>query len=460
MADLTGQQLGNYRLVRPLGSGGFAEVYLARHVTLDRQVAIKVLHSRPLDAELQKQFVAEARAVAGLAHLHIVRLFDVGLKPQPHLVMEYAARGTLRDLHPRGTLVTLDLVVQYVKQIASALQYAHDCRFIHRDVKPENMLVRSNGEVALSDFGIVTALQMTQATHVSEDYRGTPAYSAPEQLLGKPTRASDQYALGVVMYEWLSGQLPFQAATSAEMALNHLQKQPRPLSELVSIHPAVELVVMRALAKDPRDRFATVQTFADVLERAYASSQQVATLPPQSPAHPQAQAPTVPVKGQPPTLPRQVNIKTVPVTSRQSQWQPAPPALIVSAATDSSKAKIRRQKLTRIMEIVVAFVLGAAGTAVILGINNFLLAVEGNQIVYSWSGPTHRYGSIGTALAIAGAVFVLVYIAARNEYESSWLSLFLAGLTTEGVIWLIMLIGTPPPTVLDWQVLRALPQIT
>src|SRR6266702_301231 len=154
MPDRAGQQLGNYRLLRQLGRGGFAEVYLGEHVYLKRRVALKVLHISLEDEDVE-HFLAEAQVLARLDHPNIVRVHEFAVEQgTPFLVMEYASRGTLRQRHPRGSYLSLQRTVAYVKQVAAALQYAHNHQVIHRDVKPENMLVGASLEVLLSDFGI------------------------------------------------------------------------------------------------------------------------------------------------------------------------------------------------------------------------------------------------------------------------------------------------------------------
>jgi len=267
MKDRIGQQLGNYRLVSLLGEGSFAEVYLGEHVYLDRQAAIKVLRGRLIN-DAMKDFLTEARTIASLQHPHIVRVLDFGVEDAtPFLVMDYARNGTLRHRHPEGIPLPLTIVLPYVKQIAAALQYAHDKMLIHRDIKPRNMLLGPNKEVWLSDFGTV---QMARST-ISEtiyDLAGTPCYMAPEQFQGKPRLASDQYALGVVVYEWLCGERPFNGSFT-ELYSQHMFVPPPPLHEkMPEISPAVEEVLLTALAKDPHQRFASVQAFADALERA------------------------------------------------------------------------------------------------------------------------------------------------------------------------------------------------
>jgi serine/threonine protein kinase len=267
MTDRSGQQLGNYRLTRLLGHGGFADVYLGEHVYLKTQAAIKVLHTQ-LTQDTMGDFLAEAQTIARLAHPHIVRVLDFGVENSiPFLVMEYAPNGTLRQRHPRGTPLPLALIVSYVKQIAGALQHAHDQKLVHRDVKPENMLLGLKNEVLLSDFGIATIAQTSRSLH-TQDISGTIAYMAPEQVQGKSRPASDQYSLGIITYEWLTGHCPFQGSF-AEIASQHMFATPPSLRMLYPlISPDVEQVLMMALAKNPEARFARVEAFANALEQA------------------------------------------------------------------------------------------------------------------------------------------------------------------------------------------------
>jgi serine/threonine protein kinase len=267
MAYLVGQRLGNYRVVRLLGQGGFAEVYLGEHVRLGMKAAIKVLHTH-LVGEAISAFEREAQTVADLTHSHIVRVLDFDLQDgRPFLILDYAPNGSLRQKHPRGTRVPLVQVVSYVQQVASALVHAHERKLIHRDIKPENMLIGKEGEILLSDFGIVTMAHSTSSMN-TQAALGTLAYMAPEQIQGKPRPASDQYALAVTVYQWLSGQMPFQGS-STEMIAQHLGVTPPSLREKVpKISPGVEWVVMKALSKDPKERFEGVQEFARALEQA------------------------------------------------------------------------------------------------------------------------------------------------------------------------------------------------
>src|SRR6266700_2661841 len=210
MVNLIRQQVGNYKIIRRLGEGGFAEVYLGEHIYLKSLAAIKILSVQFGDSE-KASFLAEARTLVNLKHPHIVQVLDFGIEGRtPFLVMEYAPLGTLRQLHPKDTRLSPATIVTYVKQIASALQYAHDQRLIHRDIKPENMLLRENNNILLADFGIALIAQSTYQSH--KGVVGTAAYMSPEQIRGKPYLASDQYSLGVVVYEWLSGSKPFQGS--------------------------------------------------------------------------------------------------------------------------------------------------------------------------------------------------------------------------------------------------------
>ncbi len=279
MANRVGQQLGNYRLVHLLGKGGFADVYLGEHVHLLTQAAVKVLHTSLANHGQVEKFRNEARIIARLEHPHIVRVLDFDLEDDtPFLVMSYAPQGSLRDRHPEGTILPLTSIVSYVKQVASALQCAHDQRLIHRDVKPENMLLDRSGNILLSDFGIAIIAHSTHSMSIQHE-AGTIPYMAPEQIQGKAQQASDQYALGIVVYEWLTGSCPFRGSYW-EVATQHIAVPPPSLQKRVpSILPNVEQVVMTALAKDPKDRFTSVQAFATALEQVSQIASQPHALP-------------------------------------------------------------------------------------------------------------------------------------------------------------------------------------
>src|SRR3984893_17738955 len=229
MVDRAGQQMGNYQLTRLLGEGGFAEVYLGEHIHLGTQAAIKVLRTQLMSDDVDG-FRNEARTVARLIHPNIVRVLEFGIEGKtPYLVMDYAPNGTLRQRHPRGTKLPLNTIVSYIRQIAEALQYAHEEKLIHRDIKPENMLLGRRNEILLSDFGIAIVAQSSRYQNTQE-VAGTVAYMSPEQIQGKPRPASDQYSLAVVVYDWLTKDRLFDGSFT-EIATQHVLATPTPLRE-------------------------------------------------------------------------------------------------------------------------------------------------------------------------------------------------------------------------------------
>jgi serine/threonine protein kinase len=274
MVDYVGQQLGSYRILRLLGTGGFADVYLGQHVRLDTQAAIKVLHTRLVDKEM-KSFLAEARTIASLDHSNIVHMLEFDVRDGvPFLVMTYAPNGTLRQSHPAGDRLALATILPYVKQLADALQYAHESKVIHRDVKPENMLVGLRNKIMLSDFGIATVTR-TSRVDTEPGLAGTARYMAPEQIQDNPCYASDQYSLGIVVYEWLVGEPPFRGSFFA-ICDQQIRVDPPPLrTKNPEVSLDVERVVLTALKKDPLQRFPSVQAFADALEQASKSVQPI-----------------------------------------------------------------------------------------------------------------------------------------------------------------------------------------
>lgn len=263
------RRLGKYRLIRELGQGGFATVYLAVHTLLEVPVAIKVLRL-PSPAQ-HMQFLDEARMLATFDHPSIIRLRDFAIEDEiPFLVLDYAAGGTFRQHCPAGHRLPLDRILPLVEQLAAALDYAASLGVVHRDVKPENMLVR-HSRVLLSDFGIAA---MKSLVAVPEQAQGTWRYIAPEQIQGLALPACDQYSLGVCVYEWLAGMPPFTASGKTVLFEQHCSVPPPPLREQVPTLPsAVEDVVLKALAKKPEDRFPDAGAFAAALKQATRSFQ-------------------------------------------------------------------------------------------------------------------------------------------------------------------------------------------
>lgn len=271
------RQCGKYWIVKPLDRGGFGAVYLGMHRYLGTLVAIKFLHTRRVDTE-REQFLAEARLAAGLLHPRINRVLDFGISADgiPYLVMDYAPYGSLRTIHPDGQMLRLSTVLYYAEQIADGLHYMHRHGLIHQDIKPENLLLGPNRQAQISDFGVTILARNSDAGIIA----GTPAYMAPEQMRGEPCFASDQYALAVVIYEWLCGATPFGSSWRAN-AWHHLQGTPPPSlrAQGVPISRAVEGVIMKALAKEPGQRYSDIRAFVAALKQAAARRARTVHIP-------------------------------------------------------------------------------------------------------------------------------------------------------------------------------------
>jgi serine/threonine protein kinase len=381
MPDLVGQQLGNYLLTQLLGQGGYAEVYLGEHVRLNTLAAIKVLLTRLASSEEVDSFQNEGRIIASLIHPHIVRVFDFDVQHDlPFMVMDYAPNGNLRKRHPKGEKLPLTTILPYVKQVADALQYAHNRHLIHRDIKPENMLLGRNGEVLLSDFGTALVSQATGYQRTLQEVIGTVSYMAPEQFQGQARPASDQYALAVVVYEWLGGEVPFHGS-GTEIAIQHTMKPPPSLREKVpGISPLVERVIMRALAKDYHQRFPNVQDFANALEQAGNSfySEETVAVPPLAPGalpgtneyllHPQSRPATPPVMKASPLAMDTVTSEAAHV-AQPPPGQPVltPPAQYAPFSAPYSyqeKARPRRRSSGLLALLLLFFLLIVAGAIV------------------------------------------------------------------------------------------------
>jgi WD40 repeat protein/tRNA A-37 threonylcarbamoyl transferase component Bud32 len=275
MRDLTNTIFGEYRLLRILGQSAFSgsSVYLGEHIYLKTRIAIKILQA-PLSETDRDSFRKEARLLTKLRHPHIVAAHTYDVEDiMPFIVMNYAPNGTLRHRYPVGTRLFTEDIARYVEQVADALQYLHDReKLIHCDVKPENMLLGPDDEVWLSDFGTAIEVSSLPLTLNQGEISATVQYLAPEQAQGEPCIATDQYALGVVVYEWLSGTFPFDGPAT-EVPLQHIYDPPPSLcAKIPTIPPAVEMVVFKALAKEPQYRFPSVQAFADALKVALKST--------------------------------------------------------------------------------------------------------------------------------------------------------------------------------------------
>jgi serine/threonine protein kinase len=265
MTDRVGQQIGNYYLTRLLERGNFAEIYLGKHKRTNYEAAIKVL-----DVKLTSSELGDFRAEIMLKHRNILPVLDLDVENDTvFVIMEYAPRGSLRKNYPPGSILPIVTVLSYVKQVADALQFAHDQGIMHRDINPHNMLLGQNNKVLVSDFGIALIAEGSSIQSSRDDIGiGTIAYMAPEQIQGKPLPASDQYALGIVTYEWLSGMLPFEGSFVDIAVKKSFISPPSLLEKAPAILPDVDQVVQKAISADPQRRFTSVKDFANAFEKA------------------------------------------------------------------------------------------------------------------------------------------------------------------------------------------------
>ncbi|HVD49225.1 MAG TPA: Stk1 family PASTA domain-containing Ser/Thr kinase [Gaiellaceae bacterium] len=252
---------GRYRIIRKLGAGGMADVYLAEDQELGRNVAIKILNDRhAADDSFIERFRREAKNAAGLSHPNIVSIYDRGeAEGTYYIAMEYLEGRSLKELIVSRGPAPIKVSIDYARQILAALAAAHRRGIVHRDIKPHNVLVNPEGRLKVTDFGIARsgASQMTEVGSII----GTAQYLSPEQARGAPVdQTSDLYSVGVVLYEMLTGQVPFTGDTPLEIAMKHLSEVPKPPSELRPEVPHdLDLIVLRALAKDPAERYQSAE---------------------------------------------------------------------------------------------------------------------------------------------------------------------------------------------------------
>jgi beta-lactam-binding protein with PASTA domain/predicted Ser/Thr protein kinase len=260
---------GRYRIVRKLGTGGMADVYLAEDQELGRRVAIKILNDRhAADDQFVERFRREAKNAASLSHPNIVSIYDRGTAEDTYYIaMEYLDGRSLKELIVSRGPAPVKTAVEYARQVLAAVGFAHRHGIVHRDIKPHNVLVGGEGRLKVTDFGIARsgASQMTEVGSII----GTAQYLSPEQARGAPVdQTSDLYSVGVVLYELLTGQVPFTGDTPLEIAMKHLSEVPKPPSELRPDVPHdLDMVVLRALAKDPADRYESAEEMDADLDR-------------------------------------------------------------------------------------------------------------------------------------------------------------------------------------------------
>ena len=264
MDGMIGRSLGKYQIIEPLGEGGMATVYKAFDPSLERYVAIKIIRAvNQIDSDFLIRFQREARALAKLDHPYILKVLDYGEENGlPYLVMPYVAHGTLKQY--TRTRLPYEKAIEIIIPIAEALSYAHKRKIIHRDIKPANILFGESGEPILSDFGIAKMLDASEQTQLTGTGLGigTPAYMAPEQWNGVADDRTDIYALGIVLYELITGRCPFQADTPAAILIKQVQDPlPRPKTFTPDLPESVEALLFKALAKDPASRFESMQDF-------------------------------------------------------------------------------------------------------------------------------------------------------------------------------------------------------
>jgi serine/threonine protein kinase len=271
MFDLIGKTVGPYRILEQIGAGGMATVYKAYQPSMDRYIAIKVLPAHlSRDPDFTKRFQREARAISRLEHSHILPVYDYGeYEGITYIAMRYIKAGTLKDRMSMGGL-SLDEINRLISQIGGALDYAHRMGVIHRDVKPANILIDDQGDVYLSDFGLARMMEPTQQLTESGVGLGTPAYMSPEQGQGiKVDHRSDIYSLGVILYEMLTGRVPYEAETPMAVVFQHIHGDlPLPHSINANTPEPVERVVLKALTKDPADRYQTAGEMVQALNSA------------------------------------------------------------------------------------------------------------------------------------------------------------------------------------------------
>src|SRR3954451_134233 len=257
-----------YRVLRRIGSGGMADVWLAEDAHLQRQVALKVLHSRFLqDQQFVARFQREAESAAGLQHPNIVAVFDRGQEGGVnYIAMRYVEGPTLKELIDRG--LTPEQAVALVRQVLEGARFAHRNGIVHRDLKPQNVIVDEEGKAVVTDFGIARA-GVSEITQTGSG-KGTPQYLSPEQAQGEEvTPVSDLYSIGVMLYEALAGRGPFEGESAVAVAMKQVSQAPqRPSSINPEVSPALDAVVMRALEKSPGDRFQNADAFIAALDNA------------------------------------------------------------------------------------------------------------------------------------------------------------------------------------------------
>lgn len=324
MEDLTGKQFGPYQIVAPLGEGGMAAVYKAYQPSMERYVAIKVLPRQMAEsAEFIARFKREAHMLAQLQHPHILPVFDYGQADgYTYIVMPFIQSGTLADVM-RTRQMSLPEIGRIITQVGDALGYAHARGMIHRDVKPSNVLIDERGNCLLTDFGLARMTDASAKLTSSGAVMGTPAYMSPEQGAGHALDGrSDIYSLGIIFYEMVTGQVPYQAETPIAIVFKHIQDPLPPVRKFVPDLPEeIELVLLKSLAKSPADRYQTAEDFVHAVELAIPAKPSSKSIP--VPPRPVANETFVAVPPSRPSAPvapaSQPGYQTAPAPTYQQQ---------------------------------------------------------------------------------------------------------------------------------------------
>ena len=335
MPFTAGTQVGPYRIIEQLGQGGMATVYKAYHASLDRYVAIKVLHRAFMeDASFHARFQREARVVAKLEHQNIVPVYDYAeFEEQPYLVMKFIEGETLKARMERGPL-SADDVTRVTESIGAALTYAHRRGILHRDIKPSNVIWANDGEIYLADFGLARIAQSGESTLTSDMVLGTPHYISPEQAMAKKDldEGTDIYSFGVMLYEMTVGKVPYNADTPFSIIHDHIYA-PLPLPTAVNpnVSADVERVLLKALAKERADRYATVADMVAAFKEAWTSAPSAAPV----------KTPPVAVSADATAIASSPGMVPPSTAYVKPQAEAAPPAASDSTPAQAQKSRLR-----------------------------------------------------------------------------------------------------------------------
>jgi hypothetical protein len=399
-----GTKLGQYEVQEFIGQGAMGLVYRAYHVQLERAGAVKVLQALAPDPDTTARFRHEAQAIAQMRHPNIVNVYDFGeFEGTPYMIVEYVPGGSLADRLNKGP-VNRASAMSYLRGIADGLDYAHGMGIVHRDVKPANVLLEKDDTPVLADFGLAKLLQGSSLKSMTGVTTGTPAYMAPEQVMGHQVGpAADRYSLATIAYEMLTGVIPFDGEALMELLYAQVHREPSPPSARdASLGPAVDAVIMRGLAKDPAARWESCALFIDALEVALAS-------PAIAPAHMADKTVVLRHDALPATKPLVVApqparerapgtvVMPMPVAAA-----PAVPAAANGTSAHTKTAKPRRRSLTIALAAVLVLVLllalgvcaAVAAQTPTLSISPSTVVAGGRVLVTASNVPANKVGEI------------------------------------------------------------------